>query len=86
MKQIRNRILTLLLALSLLIPLPVRANEEDYELKQVVVLSRHNIRAPLSTKGSALDSATPHTWYEWSSNASELSLRGGMLETDGVER
>lgn len=81
MKQIRNRILTLLLALSLLIPLPVRANEEDYELKQVVVLSRHNIRAPLSTKGSALDSATPHTWYEWSSNASELSLRGGMLET-----
>ena len=53
----------------------------DYRLKEVVVLSRHNIRAPLSTKGSALDSATPYTWYEWSSNASELSLRGGMLET-----
>ena len=52
-----------------------------YKLKEVVVLSRHNIRAPLSTKGSALDTATPHTWYEWSSNASELSLRGGMLET-----
>ncbi|MBR5341712.1 MAG: histidine-type phosphatase [Erysipelotrichaceae bacterium] len=54
---------------------------EGYKLKEVVVLSRHNIRAPLSTKGSALDVATPHTWYEWSSNASELSLRGGMLET-----
>ena len=54
---------------------------DDYKLKEVVVLSRHNIRAPLSTKGSALDNATPYTWYEWSSNASELSLRGGMLET-----
>ncbi|MBO7676203.1 MAG: histidine-type phosphatase [Erysipelotrichaceae bacterium] len=55
--------------------------DDGYELEEVVVLSRHNIRAPLSTKGSVLDSATPHTWYEWSSGASELSLRGGMLET-----
>lgn len=55
--------------------------EDDYVLEEVVVLSRHNIRAPLSTKGSVLDSATPHDWYEWSSNASELSLRGGILET-----
>ena len=54
---------------------------DTYKLKEVVVLSRHNIRAPLSTKGSALDNATPYTWYEWSSNASELSLRGGILET-----
>lgn len=55
--------------------------EDDYVLEEVVVLSRHNIRAPLSTKGSVLDSATPHDWYEWSSGASELSLRGGILET-----
>ena len=55
--------------------------DDDYELEEVVVLSRHNIRAPLSSRGSILDSATPHTWYEWSSNASELSLKGGMLET-----
>jgi len=54
---------------------------DEYRLKEVVVLSRHNIRAPLSTKGSALDTATPYTWYAWSSEASELSLRGGMLET-----
>lgn len=63
----------------------VKANtkslEGEYVLKQLVVLSRHNIRAPLSTKGSVLDSATPHTWFEWSANASELSLRGGLLET-----
>ena len=50
-------------------------------MQQVVVLSRHNIRAPLSTTGSALDKATPHTWIDWTSNASELSMRGGALET-----
>lgn len=54
---------------------------EGYRLEQVVVLSRHNIRAPLSTTGSALDKATPHIWIDWTSNASELSMRGGALET-----
>jgi glucose-1-phosphatase len=54
---------------------------DAYKLKQVVVLSRHNIRAPLSSAGSALDQATPHTWIDWTSNASELSMRGGALET-----
>lgn len=53
----------------------------DYELQQVVVLSRHNIRAPLSTNGSVLDRATPHTWIDWTANASELTLRGGTQET-----
>ena len=66
--------------------LPLKAEEtevpDDYTLEQVVILSRHNIRAPLSTEGSAVDIATPHTWTEWSSNASELSLRGGTLETE----
>ena len=45
------------------------------------MLSRHNIRAPLSTTGSALDKATPNQWIDWTSNASELSMRGGTLET-----
>ena len=77
--------LKLLVAISILLTLfttgVTAENEDGYELEEVVVLSRHNIRAPLSTKGSILDKATPYTWYEWSSNASELSLRGGMLET-----
>lgn len=55
---------------------------QDYELEQVVVLSRHNIRAPLSTKGSLLETITPYQWHEWSSQAGELSLRGGVLETE----
>lgn len=56
-------------------------NDEDYTLKEMVILSRHNVRAPLSTKGSDLYRLTPHEWIEWSSDASELSLLGGNLET-----
>ena len=54
---------------------------ERYTLKQVVVLSRHNIRSPLSGKRSTLQRITPHEWYHWSSAPSELSLRGGASET-----
>lgn len=52
-----------------------------YTLKEVVVLSRHNIRAPLSTKGSLLETATPHQWTDWSAAASQLTSKGGVLET-----
>lgn len=55
--------------------------KEKYQLKEVVVLSRHNIRSPLSTNGSTLEKMTTHTWTTWSSKASELTLRGGILET-----
>lgn len=54
---------------------------DRYSLKQVVVLSRHNIRSPLSGRGSTMQRITPHEWYHWSSAPSELSLRGGALET-----
>ena len=54
---------------------------ERYTLKQVVVLSRHNIRSPLSGRRSTLQRLTPHEWHQWSSAPSELSLRGGALET-----
>ncbi len=57
-------------------------SREGYTLEQVVVLSRHNIRSPLSGNGSLLDSVTPHEWFAWSSKPSELSLRGGVLETE----
>ena len=57
-------------------------SRDGYTLEQVVVLSRHNIRSPLSGSGSALGTITPHEWFQWSSNPSELSLRGGVLETE----
>ncbi len=56
-------------------------SREGYRLEKAVVLSRHNIRSPLSGAGSALGTLTPHEWFSWSSGASELSLRGGVLET-----
>ena len=52
-----------------------------YKLKEAVVLSRHNIRSPLSGNGSALGKLTPHQWTVWSSAPSELTSRGGALET-----
>ncbi len=55
--------------------------KERYTLKEVVILSRHSIRSPLSTNGSALSRLTPHQWINWTSASSELTLRGGVLET-----
>ncbi len=53
----------------------------NYQLEEMVILSRHNIRSPLSGNGSVLETITPHKWFKWTSAASELSLRGGQLET-----
>ncbi len=53
-----------------------------YKLKEVVVMSRHNIRSPLSSGGAAYKRVTPHEWFHWTSASSQLSLRGGVLETE----
>ena len=81
--------LLLLLILTFLCPALAQAQLQrseafkgKYKLKEVVILSRHNIRSPLSTNGSALSKMTPHEWTNWSSAASELTLRGGVLETE----
>ena len=87
MRKINSFVLLLILAL--LCPVLAQAQlqrsdafKEKYKLKEVVILSRHNIRSPLSTTGSALSKMTPHEWTNWSSAASELTLRGGVLETE----
>lgn len=81
--------LLLLLLLTIICPVLAQAQLQrseafkgKYKLKEVVILSRHNIRSPLSTNGSALSKMTPHEWTNWSSAASELTLRGGVLETE----
>lgn len=56
-------------------------SNEGYKLEQVLVLSRHNIRSPLSGGDSVLGKVTPHEWFHWSSPASQLSVRGGVLES-----
>lgn len=65
------------------LPAESRCNlsREGYTLEQVVVMSRHNIRAPLSGKDTVLGTLTPHDWFNWSSDPSGLSLRGGDAET-----
>ena len=43
----------------------VPGEAEGYTLEQVVILSRHNLRAPLSSNGSVPQELTPHTWTSW---------------------
>ena len=57
-------------------------SDEGYTLEKVVVLSRHNIRSPLTGPRSSLYSLTPYSWCEWSSPPAELSVKGGTLETE----
>ena len=55
---------------------------DGYTLEQVVILSRHNLRAPLSSNGSVPQELTPHKWINWSAGPSELTVKGGILETN----
>ncbi len=57
-------------------------SDEGYTLEKVVVLSRHNIRSPLTGPRSSLYSMTPYSWCEWTSPPAELSVKGGTLETE----
>ena len=84
----KTRIITLQALLLLLCPLLAMAQlnrsesfKSQYKLKEVVILSRHNIRSSLSVNGSTLQKMTPHEWIKWSAAPSELTLRGGALET-----
>ena len=40
---------------------------DRYVREEMVILSRHNIRSPLSGPGSVLSRITPHEWFAWSS-------------------
>ena len=63
-----------------LLPVLSDLSQPGMTLDKVVILSRHNIRSPLTGEGSMIDEITPHEWFEWTSNPGELSLRGAMLE------
>ena len=81
--QIRNLLVALLCGITIAATAQqtrTDAFHDAYTLQEIVVLSRHNIRSPISGPESALGRITPHTWYPWSSAPSELSLRGGENE------
>ncbi len=44
---------------------------EGYQLQQVLMMSRHNLRAPLANNGSVLEQSTPNQWSE----ATETSVK-----------
>ncbi|XP_038219989.1 glucose-1-phosphatase-like [Zerene cesonia] len=48
-----------------------------YDLKQVLILSRHNIRAPLS---SNLHNLSNNTWPKWNTQPGFLTAKGALLE------
>lgn len=56
------------------------AAQDGYTLEQVVVFSRHGLRAPLASPSSALGKVTPDTWPQWDTPSSYLTTRGGALE------
>ena len=69
----------------LLISLPclpvVSATPEGYQLEQVVLFSRHGLRAPLANSGSVLAISTPKSWPEWETKGGHLTSKGGILES-----
>lgn len=52
----------------------------QYQLKQVVVISRHGIRSALPETLRFLHSVTPKSWKLWDCDAGYLTPRGGVLE------
>ncbi|MBD5204049.1 MAG: histidine-type phosphatase [Bacteroidales bacterium] len=85
----KNLLRSCLLLVLTAIPVAVSAQaqrsaefKDKYTLKEAVVLSRHNIRSPLSDSKSVLGRMTPHDWHKWTAGKSELTLRGGVLETE----
>lgn len=52
-----------------------------YSLEEAVILSRHNLRSPLTGKKAVTSRITPHEWFKWTSPRGELSKKGAVLET-----
>lgn len=85
MKKLLKMMLCLSTSLNMCIPALADASsaltDKGYKLEQVLIMSRHNIRSPLSGKGSFADAVTPNKWFNWTAPAGQLSLHGGVAET-----
>lgn len=77
------RKLKIILSLSFVLSFSAQAIEtlDNYTLEQVVVFSRHGLRAPLASPTSTLGKITPNQWPQWDTPASYLTTRGGVLES-----
>ncbi|HEL4114037.1 TPA: bifunctional glucose-1-phosphatase/inositol phosphatase [Stenotrophomonas maltophilia] len=76
-RPLRSLLLALSLATTVVTAAP--APMDGDQLKQVILLSRHNLRAPVVASG-ALANATPEAWPLWEVAPGELTTKGGVLE------
>lgn len=52
----------------------------EYQLEQILVISRHGIRTALPETLRLLETVTPKAWPQWDSAPGYLTNRGGILE------
>lgn len=80
----RKSLLAAAVAGAVLLSAGVQAQEpaapEGYQLQQVLIMSRHNLRAPLANNGSVLEQSTAKSWPEWDVPGGQLTTKGGVLE------
>lgn len=85
MKKLFKAVICLSASLNMCFPALADASsvltDKGYQLQQVLVMSRHNVRSPLSGKDSFAEKVTPHKWFNWTAPAGQLSLHGGIAET-----
>jgi glucose-1-phosphatase len=78
----RKKIIVRLLAAASFAPglANAHAASEGYQLEQVLVMSRHGLRAPIATSGGVLEQSTAQSWPEWDVPGGQLTTKGGVLE------
>lgn len=81
----KKRLLTHVISTAILLSAAAQAQEQvepqGYKLQQVVIMSRHNLRAPLTNNGGVLEQSTVKSWPQWDVPGGQLTPKGGVLET-----
>ena len=77
MKKFFGAMLTVLLILSAVTAHAAKFGD-NYQLEKILILSRHNLRAPHIKEAQEL---TNRKWFDWNVGSRELSMRGGLSET-----
>ncbi len=80
MKRLSRLTLLMTLACGISTNLPAIAADNNFQLEQVLIFSRHSIRAPLTNYNNALGNATTRTWPVWSTEGGLLTPKGGQVE------
>ncbi|GDX08077.1 bifunctional glucose-1-phosphatase/inositol phosphatase [Buttiauxella selenatireducens] len=77
-----KKTIAVLLAMAYFAPALAQAETapQGYQLQQVLLMSRHNLRAPLANNGSVLEQSTAQSWPEWDVPGGQLTTKGGVLE------